>query len=349
MPFDLSQSFQSKSDAIPKTIQLELSGGGAHGAYEAGVLEVLVPFWEKNGFKIDAVTGVSAGAVNAALLSYTLNSGQSDRLSAVMGNFWRKLGVVGDIHLKPLLDFHQAANFFSPLQFSMNKFPNIPPALMSGMTMMGKSSRPLEQLKSLLNSSIPPEGWNAIRSGPTETFIGSIKIDKATKERHPVLFNGQNISPETIAASAALRDFAPYNINGETYEDGGYDKIGFFLKDRQSDVLFAIGLKPLRDAHEVEDRRGVKTGQLHHDLARYYLDPDRRRHIDFICLDHPPYWNETSAMNNTSRNIDMLIEMGRADAQRWIKENGAGFGKQSSFKPSQAVLDLISPPVPQAA
>mgnify|MGYP003351391504 CR=1 FL=1 len=39
-----------------------LSGGGAKGAYEAGVLKYIIENW---GFQFDIVVGTSAGALNS--------------------------------------------------------------------------------------------------------------------------------------------------------------------------------------------------------------------------------------------------------------------------------------------
>lgn len=342
----LSKTFQHRRD---KTIQLELSGGGAHGAYEGGALEALLPFWQAKGFKLDTVTGVSAGAVNAALLTYALNSGQADHAAEIMRGFWRDVAKTGDAYLSPLLDMHRLTNTFNLFARPEDSFPNIPRYMMAGMELGGKSSLPLQTLKHLLDKHIPPEAWQDIREGDTEMVIGSLKVDEKAGLRSPVRFAGEALSVSTVLASAALRDFAPYRVNGELYEDGGYDKIGFFMEDRKTDVLFAIGLKPLRNVAEMEDHRGVKTGQLHHDLARFYLDPARRTHIDFLCMDHPAHWNETSSMNNTSRNINSLYDMGKRDALAWIEANGAGFGKQSSFRPSDALLRQVAPAEPIAA
>ena len=51
-----------------KKIALILSGGGARGAYEIGVLKALVPEFQKyGGFKI--ISGTSVGSINACLLA----------------------------------------------------------------------------------------------------------------------------------------------------------------------------------------------------------------------------------------------------------------------------------------
>ena len=48
---------------------LVLSGGGANGAWEAGVLWGLYHYGDPTDFEYDVITGVSAGAINAAASS----------------------------------------------------------------------------------------------------------------------------------------------------------------------------------------------------------------------------------------------------------------------------------------
>ena len=55
-----------------KTISLALQGGGAHGAFTWGVLDYLL---EAGQLEFDAVSGTSAGAMNAAVLAQGVASG----------------------------------------------------------------------------------------------------------------------------------------------------------------------------------------------------------------------------------------------------------------------------------
>jgi NTE family protein len=50
----------------PKTLSLALQGGGAHGAFEWGILDRLL---EEQDIEIRAVTAASAGAMNAVCLA----------------------------------------------------------------------------------------------------------------------------------------------------------------------------------------------------------------------------------------------------------------------------------------
>ena len=50
-----------------KKVALILSGGGARGAYQAGILSAWKDIFRKNG-QIEIIVGVSAGAINAVRL-----------------------------------------------------------------------------------------------------------------------------------------------------------------------------------------------------------------------------------------------------------------------------------------
>ena len=57
----LSTSIESK-----KCTAIALSGGSNHGAWEAGLMWGLVHYGKSTDYMWDVVTGVSAGAINAA-------------------------------------------------------------------------------------------------------------------------------------------------------------------------------------------------------------------------------------------------------------------------------------------
>jgi NTE family protein len=64
-----------KRATAAKPVSLALQGGGAHGAFQWGVLDRLL---EDGGLDIQAITGASAGAMNAvALVSGLLEGGRS--------------------------------------------------------------------------------------------------------------------------------------------------------------------------------------------------------------------------------------------------------------------------------
>ena len=81
-------------------VGLMLSGGGARGAYEAGVLSVLVPVLEARGERPRIIVGTSVGALSAAYLAARAQRGWLSAVEALC-DVWRKVEY-GQV-LRPLL------------------------------------------------------------------------------------------------------------------------------------------------------------------------------------------------------------------------------------------------------
>ena len=75
-----------------KHVSLALQGGGAHGAFTWGVLDAVL---EDGRIAIDAISGTSAGAVNAALLIDGWTEGGADGARAQLDLFWRRISADG--------------------------------------------------------------------------------------------------------------------------------------------------------------------------------------------------------------------------------------------------------------
>jgi len=71
-------------------IGLVLAGGGARGAYEVGVLSVLLPYLEARGERPGIIVGTSIGALNGAYLAATANLPASDSIAGGV-ELWRKV------------------------------------------------------------------------------------------------------------------------------------------------------------------------------------------------------------------------------------------------------------------
>jgi NTE family protein len=101
----MNVQFQSDSKIAERRLQFEcvalvLQGGGALGAYQAGVYEALV---EAN-INPDWVAGVSIGAINSAIIA---RNEPAERV-AKLRSFWQ------EITANPLLDWAAAAHALTP-------------------------------------------------------------------------------------------------------------------------------------------------------------------------------------------------------------------------------------------
>src|SRR4029079_2189531 len=72
-----------------RQLSLALQGGGAFGAFTWGVLDRLL---EEDDLALDAVSGASAGAINAVLLASGLAKGGPEEARASLERFWSSLG-----------------------------------------------------------------------------------------------------------------------------------------------------------------------------------------------------------------------------------------------------------------
>ncbi len=72
----------------PVLADLALQGGGSHGAFTWGVLHRLL---EEPWLKIEAISGTSAGAMNAAVLVSGHMEGGAEGARAALDAYWRRV------------------------------------------------------------------------------------------------------------------------------------------------------------------------------------------------------------------------------------------------------------------
>ncbi len=68
----------------PKSVNLALQGGGSHGAFTWGVLDRLL---EDQRLSVTAISGASAGAMNAAVLASGVLTGGRDGARLALADF----------------------------------------------------------------------------------------------------------------------------------------------------------------------------------------------------------------------------------------------------------------------
>jgi NTE family protein len=101
-----------RSDRSSEPVALVLAGGGARGAYEIGVLSVLLPALEEDE-RPRIIVGTSVGAINAAYLAANADE-DADALGRGGEALWRKIGYSSV--LKPLLSVSEGVRLWSYLR-----------------------------------------------------------------------------------------------------------------------------------------------------------------------------------------------------------------------------------------
>src|SRR5579864_4606596 len=84
-----------------KPVNLALQGGGSHGAFTWGVLDALL---EDGRIAVEALSGTSAGAMNAAIMLQGWSQGGTDGARKALASFWGELGtmaIASPIHRTP--------------------------------------------------------------------------------------------------------------------------------------------------------------------------------------------------------------------------------------------------------
>ncbi|HSD38471.1 MAG TPA: patatin-like phospholipase family protein [Rhodocyclaceae bacterium] len=200
-------------------IVLVLQGGGALGAYQAGVFEEIAKFPREPHW----VAGVSIGAINAALIVGNPPAKRVERLrefwnlvSSTSSTQWPSLFPWWEGHSSLTHQFHAAvASTFGVEGFYKPRVP--PPYLQPEGTDDALSFYDTAPLKATLERLVD---FDLINSKKMRLSVGAANV----RTGNSVYFDNHfhKIGPEHIMASGALPPaFAPVMIDGEPYWDGG--------------------------------------------------------------------------------------------------------------------------------
>jgi NTE family protein len=204
-------------------VALVLQGGGALGAYQAGVYEALA----EASLEPDWVAGISIGAVNAAIISGNPPQARVDKLR----QFWEAITCEPiwswNGQFKPQFPTGEVARHFaSQVSATSAIVTGVPgfftprpllPWLYPSGTPEATSWYDAKQLKQTLESVID---FDRINSGEVRLSVGAVNVETGNFLYFDT--DTHTIGPEHIMASGALPpSFAPVEIEGEFYWDGG--------------------------------------------------------------------------------------------------------------------------------
>jgi NTE family protein len=317
------QSKEAKRFALPKHEQsvLVLQGGGALGAYQAGVYEGMA----ERGFAPNWVTGVSIGAINAALIAGNPPERRLERLRAFWDLVSSALPLVTPAYLDPLSVALNRLSAMATTTFGVPGFfvPRVPPPYLAPEgTPEALSVYDSTPLRGTLEELVD---FELINRQAVRLAVGAVDVQTGNS----VYFDSkmQPIGPEHIMASGALPPgLPPIVIDGNYYWDGGIvsnsplwyvldDAPGLSALITQVDLFSAKGPLPVNldevlerskdiqyssktrfNTNRVKELEGVRAalGRLLGKLpAKVRQDPDvqllaplcnRRRHITIMHL-----------------------------------------------------------------
>jgi NTE family protein len=197
-----------------KRLSLALQGGGAFGAFTWGVLDRLL---EEEHITFDAVSGASAGAMNAVLLASGLAQGGPEEARASLERFWRKVSDAG--RPSRLASSNAALTAMAP-RLSPYQFNPLD----------------LNPLRDILTGEVD---FDAVRTdAPVRLLLGTTRVSDGALR----IFGTEEVTEDVVLASACLPHLhRAVTIEGEPYWDGGYAAnpplIPLVTATKASDVL----------------------------------------------------------------------------------------------------------------
>jgi NTE family protein len=195
---------------------LVLQGGGALGAYQAGLYAGL---WEA-GVAPDWIAGVSIGAINAALIAGNAPERRVERLS----QFWEGVSAntlfMSPPYMEPMRAMLNAFSAVSSVTFGVPGFfsPRVPPPMMAPDGTIGALS--FYDTRPLKDTLLKLVDFEMINRKEMRLSLGSVDV----RSGNSVYFDNRQmrLGPEHVMASGALPPgFPPVEVNGALYWDGG--------------------------------------------------------------------------------------------------------------------------------
>jgi NTE family protein len=329
-----------------KQIEMALQGGGSHGAYTWGVLDGIL---QDPRIDITAISGTSAGAMNAVALADGLVRGGREGAREALEKFWRAVSDKARFSpiTRSLLD-----QFLG--RWNLDASPGY-----IAMNMLSKVASPydlnpfnLNPLRDLLAAQIDFDRVNACDA--IKLFVTATNVRSGL----PRIFRQGEISLDSIMASACLPDvFKAVEIDGESYWDGGFvgnpalfplvdetecrdmvivqinpiqrDEVPTTttaIRNRMNEITFNSSLiKELRSIallHRLIEAEGIES-KRYQDMRLHRIGGEGLEHLSI-----------SSQVNSEWSFLIHLRDLGCKAAKSWIETNFESLGEKSTFDPT---------------
>lgn len=333
----------NKGATSRKRINLALQGGGAHGAFTWGVLDRIL---EDGRLDIEAISGTSAGAMNAVALAYGYSEGGADGAREKLESFWRTMSeaaknspikrapidvLMGNWSLDRSVGYHAMdalSRMFSPYQLNpLNMNP----------------------LRDVLESCID---FSCVQHCTSiKLYISATNVETGKVK----VFDSHHLTADMVLASACLPNaFQAVVIDEVPYWDGGYmgnPALFPFHSSNDCADIAVIQINPVerkgipRTPQEIQNR--VNEIAFNSSLLK------ELRAIDFVDrliregkLDETRYRSErihiienqdaliplgaSSKMNTEWAFLTHLRDLGQGTATQWLETHFQDIGKRST-------------------
>lgn len=327
-----------------KKVNLALQGGGSHGAFTWGVLDAILA---DGRLDIEAISGTSAGAMNAVALTQGYLDGGREGARKTLEAFWSSVCEESALSVpqRELFD-----RFFGQFNFDYN---------------------PFQTWMNFFNSVASPYQFNPLNVNPLRDHLDKIvDFEKVRKCKQIKLFiaatNVQSgkvaifdramLTADHIMASACLPLlFQAVEIDGESYWDGGFmgnpALFPLYHETTASDIII-VQINPIErkqtpvSNNDIHNRmneisfNSALLGELRAiDFVNRLIDAGRVDSDEYISLflhrigggDELAMYSDASRMDTRWSLLTALRDSGRKAAKDWLKENYSSIGKNGTL------------------
>lgn len=327
-----------------KTISLALQGGGAHGAFTWGVLDHLL---EDGRLTVEAITGTSAGSMNAVVLFEGWLEGGRDGAREQLRRFWKRVSLDGVLSPIQRSLFDRLLSFWSIGGSTTHLWFDAWSRVASPYDLNPLDINPL---RDALNELIDFGRVRACKDAKlfiaaTNVWTGKIRV-----------FTGPELTVDHVLASACLpMIFKAVEIDGEPYWDGGYTgnpALFPLFYEIETDDIVLVQINPIerrstpRTAHEIQSRLTEITFNAHLlqelraiEFVTKLIDEGKLSTQDYKrVLMHRIHGgqelDEFTAASRLSAKWEFfkeLRDLGRAAARNWLSENYQNIGQKGTL------------------
>ncbi len=340
--------------AAPTPINLALQGGGAHGAFTWGVLDRLL---EDGRLRFDAVSGASAGAMNAVVMASGLAEGGPDAARAKLDAFWEAISDAGRATPFALAGLWQTGMMAGALEPMRRAAMDVASRLVSPYQFNPANRNPL---RDVLASLVDVKRLR--RDLPIELYISA--TDVATGRAR--VFETRELSLDAVLASACLPQLQQaVKVGRRHYWDGGFTSNppilplvhGGHARDSlivQLDPMREAGL-PQTPAHITERLNNIIfNASLRQEIAaiaQHRTTPvigpftfGRQRRARRHRFHHIAAGRHTRGLGPGSKLtpdwdlLCLLRDAGREEARRWLTKHLDAVGRRSTIDIDETFL-----------